>query len=503
MNPRSIVVGLAVTLLASPLSASEVLERAASSAEHDFRTSLKELTELRDRIAAERLPLARELDGLENRLRDLRRAQDQELRGIDTASLDLAALQGEQKLRQEEIGYVGSLLDEYARSLESRLHVAELPRYSGALAAAREATSDATLTPPERLTRQLAMVSASLTRADDLIGGARFEGRAVDARGVVTPGRFAMVGPVALFAADEGGAAGLALAQSGSTQPVVRPLEESLTPGIAAVVNDGAGSLPVDPTLGAALKELVQRYGLVHLFKKGGPIMWPLLAVSILALGTVVERVVFVLTERRRRDERGLRNFLAAVERSDLMEAARIGATSKSYVVRALTYALQHREKSLSSALLYAQAQEIKRFSRGLPVLDTAITISPLLGLLGTVTGMMHSFSLIGGELSAPAAITGGIAEALIATAFGLGIAILALIPFNFLNNRIEEARHELDAAATQLELLVHPNPAPARPAARSGLADVPGDATPDRAHGAVRGDLPAPFVGGLRAAQE
>jgi biopolymer transport protein ExbB len=74
---------------------------------------------------------------------------------------------------------------------------------------------------------------------------------------------------------------------------------------------------------------------------------------------------------------------------------------------------------------------------------------------LGTVTGMMGSFSLIGGELSSPGAITGGIAEALIATAFGLGIAITSLIPFNFLNTKLEEAQQEIESAGTQLELLV------------------------------------------------
>jgi hypothetical protein len=72
---------------------------------------------------------------------------------------------------------------------------------------------------------------------------------------------------------------------------------------------------------------------------------------------------------------------------------------------------------------------------------------------------MMGSFSLIGGELSAPAAVTGGIAEALIATAFGLGIAIISLIPFNFLNSKVEEARLEIELAATQLELLMHSQP--------------------------------------------
>lgn len=133
------------------------------------------------------------------------------------------------------------------------------------------------------------------------------------------------------------------------------------------------------------------------------------------------------------------------------------GATD--FVARTLLYALQHREESLSSALLRAANLELKRFNRGLAVLDTIITLAPLLGLLGTVTGMIHAFGLLGGELDAPTAITGGIAEALIATAFGLGIAITALIPFNYLNARLEQARHEIEDAATHLELLLVKTP--------------------------------------------
>jgi biopolymer transport protein ExbB len=206
---------------------------------------------------------------------------------------------------------------------------------------------------------------------------------------------------------------------------------------------------------------LVQKTNILHIFEKGGPIMWPLLLASILALGTVIERIVFLARERLKRDPKALNAFFTAVTAGDIDGAIRTAKASKFYVLRALGYALTHKEQSLANALLYAQAQEMKRFTRGVAVLDTVITLAPLLGLLGTVTGMMSSFSLIGGELSAPGAITGGIAEALIATAFGLGIAILALLPFNFLNARMDEAQHEIEQASAQLELLVRPSATP------------------------------------------
>jgi len=205
------------------------------------------------------------------------------------------------------------------------------------------------------------------------------------------------------------------------------------------------------------LKAFFEEASLIHLFKKGGPIMWPLVCASVLALGTVIERVNFLIGEQRKRDPQTMENFFLAVGQGDTERAIRMSSASEFYVVRALGYALAHKNKSIGNALLYAQEKELKRFRRGIPILDTVITLAPLLGLLGTVTGMMGSFSLIGGELSTPGAITGGIAEALIATAFGLGIAITALIPFNILNTREEKARLEIKSAATQLLLLLHP----------------------------------------------
>jgi len=147
--------------------------------------------------------------------------------------------------------------------------------------------------------------------------------------------------------------------------------------------------------------------------------------------------------------------MLDAVEQSDPARAVQLAAGSRDFVVRTLAAALAHRgEKSVSSALLRAAEQELARYNRGLSTLDTIITLAPLLGLLGTVTGMMNSFGMLGGtELAAPSAITGGIAEALIATAFGLAVAITALIPFNYLNARLEHARREIQDAAAHIEI--------------------------------------------------
>ena len=193
-----------------------------------------------------------------------------------------------------------------------------------------------------------------------------------------------------------------------------------------------------------------------YLIQKGGPIMWPLLLASIVSLGVVVERLLFIVREKRNRDSQMVDKMLAISKRGQIQTAIETGQNSKDFVAKTLVYGLEHRGEPFSSALTSAASEELKRFTQGLPILDTIITLAPLLGLLGTVTGMIHAFGLLGGkELDAPMAITGGIAEALIATAFGLGIAIVSLIPFNYLNARMDEARHELENSCNKLEIFL------------------------------------------------
>ena len=194
---------------------------------------------------------------------------------------------------------------------------------------------------------------------------------------------------------------------------------------------------------------------MIEIFLKGGPMMWPLLLTSLAALTVVFERLFFTLHERANRDSAAVERIFAEAERGDFTAAQQEGAHSKDYVARVLTYALEHRKTSYSNAILQAANRELRRFNRGISVLDTIVTLAPLEGLFGTVTGMIHAFGLLGAsELGAPAAITGGIAEALVATGFGLAIAMISLLPFNYLGTQLEEARQEIETAAAHLELL-------------------------------------------------
>src|SRR5688572_8423805 len=197
---------------------------------------------------------------------------------------------------------------------------------------------------------------------------------------------------------------------------------------------------------------------MLELFHKGGPIMWPILFTSVVALTVVLERLVFMIREKIRRQPQIVERMLTAVERGDMEGALRLGNGSTDFIARTLCYALSHDDKL--NAMARAAGRELQRYNRGLSLLDTAITVAPLLGLLGTVTGMIRSFSLLGAqELGAPQAISVGIAEALIDPAFCLGVAILELLPFNYLNATLEQARHEINDAGSQLEAHVKRSP--------------------------------------------
>jgi biopolymer transport protein ExbB len=194
----------------------------------------------------------------------------------------------------------------------------------------------------------------------------------------------------------------------------------------------------------------------VQFFLKGGPVMVPILISAIVAVAVVGERAFWWIRESNRRDPKKLEDVLAALEASDVEAAAKIAEGSSDPVIRVIYRGLSHVNSSLTGALQLAAGIELERAGRFLTALDTLVTLAPLLGLLGTVTGLMRAFLNVGNAELSVMAVTGGIGEALIATACGLGIAIFCLIPFNYFSKRVTRLQFELETAATNVEVMLH-----------------------------------------------
>jgi biopolymer transport protein ExbB len=189
-------------------------------------------------------------------------------------------------------------------------------------------------------------------------------------------------------------------------------------------------------------------------FIRGGPIMYPLLICSLISMAIIVERIIFWLSAKREREPLLISEMLQLAEKGHYEKAVQRARGSRDYIARVLLEGIVHRNYSLSQALEMGAEEEVKRMRKNLTILDTIITLAPLLGILGTVMGIIDSFHLLGAAgIESPRVVTEGIAQALITTATGLAIAIMTLIPYNYFLSRIERTAREIEKFASSLEL--------------------------------------------------
>src|SRR5437867_7940811 len=135
---------------------------------------------------------------------------------------------------------------------------------------------------------------------------------------------------------------------------------------------------------------------LVKYFLAGGPIMWPILITAVVAVSVVGERIFWWWRESLRRDPETLEKLFAALENGDFREASRLSKDSPDPVIRMIWHGMNHFHSSLQGALQVAAGAELQKAGRFLTVMDTLVTLAPLLGLLGTVSGIFRTFINLG-----------------------------------------------------------------------------------------------------------
>lgn len=201
---------------------------------------------------------------------------------------------------------------------------------------------------------------------------------------------------------------------------------------------------------------------LQELMQRGGPVMYPLLVCSIVALTVITERLLFWLNLRKARDPQGVQRMLDLARQGKVQDSLAQGRRLQDPVARVLARGLEHWPGSITGALESQAQEEVRQMRRYLGILETVITLAPLLGIYGTITGIIRAFGFLGaGTVPDPQAVAGGIAEALITTAAGLTIAIFSVPPYNFFSAKTEEMVHDVERQATHLELLMQKRSAP------------------------------------------
>jgi biopolymer transport protein ExbB len=197
------------------------------------------------------------------------------------------------------------------------------------------------------------------------------------------------------------------------------------------------------------------------IFRKAGPVMIPLALCSITAVAICLERLLFFLWISTNTSR--LRQTLKwTINHRGISEAAAIAKRTRGPVAAVLYAGLSTNSfgrEDIEAAMQIAAQREIANLEKRLRTLDVIVTISPLLGLLGTVTGIIRSFNVLAQSqgLAGPAALSAGIAEALLTTAIGLIIAIPTLVMYQFFNSLVDRFVLDMNESATQLlDILEH-----------------------------------------------
>jgi biopolymer transport protein ExbB len=425
---------MALTLGLAALASAETdaaFARTDATMDTKLESALKELAQTRDKIAREKLPLSKAVAELEDEVARLRLARGRLVKTSDSSTIDLSSLRKQVSSLADQNEFVESRLNEFVRDFEGRLHIAELPRYEAATSAAKLADKNVNLDGEGRREAKLAVVQVALERLRDQLGGHVFPGAALSPEGVLTEGRFIALGPTVFYVSDSGDVRGLAESRLNAADPVVVPLADELESSFVEIASNGRGSLPLDPTLGKALKIEKARKTMTQYIADGGAVGYVILALGgaalLLTIFKTVEILGFKVADPERVDE-----ILEDLSQGSQAAAAKRAEQVEGVAGAMLQTGVRHAAESRSviEELIFEKMMRARpTLERFLPFLAITAAAAPLLGLLGTVIGMINTFQLITIFGTGDAkSLSSGISVALMTTALGLVVAIPILI---------------------------------------------------------------------------
>jgi len=440
---------------AAPATPAVDLQRTSLQFVERVSKATEALAAARARVAAEKLPLVAQSAVLEERIIALE---------SELGRLGFSKEQAQERRRQlskegdtlrRNIQYLNTLAGDGLACLEQSALPGEPAAGLDAAAAARrriespQASADTAAA--------LAVVRLELGRIQDGLGGRLADGLAlVGEDTTVVPGRFAFVGPEVFFASDDGRSRGVVRSRDGSPLPVVHVLRSWKTEQAAPLFKGAEATLPLDPSGGKALRLVEVKGSVLEHIHKGGVVAYAILGIGVLSALLSLWKWL----ELRRLQVDGpepMEKLLRSMAGGDTGEARRAAAGLKGATCELVLLGLDlsGQSKELMEEGLAAHISRLRlHYERRLPLLAVIATASPLMGLLGTVMGMVKTFALITvfGTGSA-AKLSSGISEVLVTTELGLAVAIPTLIIHGFLSHVVHKKLGLLERYSFELVL--------------------------------------------------
>jgi len=414
---------------------------AAASIEADLESELNRLAEVRDRIATERPPLARQTAQIAAELREKRRQAELAAQKTETLRHEVNETEREIRVWREERTYIRSLLEDYRQQFQAQISLAELDQLRDDLETARADSAS--------LAEELAVLQLASGRLEQARGGRTVTGKAVTPDGIAHPGTFIQVGPVSWFVSSGNNVAGLVTERPDLTPEIATGTG---SPKTLTSLSAGEPARPVlDPTLGTALAIGEAEQNLLGHIRDGGIWIYPILFLALVAVLAALAKWIQIAGIRDLKPAL-VRRVLDAIHAGE-PEQARGELQGVRHPARALLergVEMADRSRLAVEEAMYEKFVEAQpRLQRGLPLIAIASATAPLLGLLGTVTGMIQTFELINIFGTGDArSLASGISEALVTTEFGLIVAIPALILHALLSRKVKGILGSMEMAS-------------------------------------------------------
>ncbi|MEM9161068.1 MAG: MotA/TolQ/ExbB proton channel family protein, partial [Verrucomicrobiota bacterium] len=435
----AVVFALAASVFVSAIQAAS-FEEAAALHDERLESAVKRLSALRAEIAGRQIPLSKELNAAREQTKQLRNEFAKRRSVQDSKQMELRQLEERILGKRKEIDYISrTLLSEYFASYEAGLSSGERVGYGKSVKDLYLLQDNAETSELEVAKAGLAVVGESLDRIRSVLGGKTYEGEALGADGILVSGKFIQAGPTLFFSDTTNGVAGL-VDEGLSLRPRVRQLDPASQDLIVDFAQKGSGELPVDPSLENALLLQETQDGLGEHLKKGGVWVYPIVFFAVLASLVAAYKFfqIFVIRQPDPLVAHHLSRLLRTGEREKAAELAKSQPQpARDMLMRAVEHADEPVE--LVEEVMYESMLSVQpKLERFLNVIAITAATAPLLGLLGTVTGIIKTFKLMNvfgaGD---PRPLISGISEALITTELGLVLAIPALIVHALLSRKV------------------------------------------------------------------